>query len=78
MPSDVVVFEVYIVVCCEQTCLLDSIRLGNRACFVFFSALTFHIFVFYLRSVGYIASYKIKLAKLTKLKILIPRSNFNF
>ena len=35
------VFAVYIVVCCKQTCLHDSICLGNRACFVFLSALTF-------------------------------------
>ena len=34
------VFAAYIVVCCKQTCLHDSICLGNRACFVFFSAST--------------------------------------
>ena len=53
------VFAVYSVICCEQTCWHNDIRIGNSACFFFFSALTFfYIFVFYFRSVGYIASYK--------------------
>ena len=50
--------------------------LGNRACFVFFSALplSFLIFVFFSRSVGYITLYKLNCQKL---KILIPRSSFD-
>ena len=41
---------------------MTIIRLGNIASFIFFSALTmffFNISVFYLRSVGYIATYKL-------------------
>ena len=42
------VFAVYIVVhvCCKQTCLHDSIRVENGACFVIFSALTLFFFTF--------------------------------
>ena len=45
----------------SQACLHDNIHLGNRDSFVFFGPLTllFYIFVFYLRSVGYIAPYKL-------------------
>ena len=38
----------------------------------------FYVFVFYFRSVGYIARYKFNLIfKIGRLKILIPRSRFN-
>ena len=54
------VLAVYSVVCCKQTCLHVNIYLGNRACFIFFSVLTLFISLFFnLRSVGYIASYKL-------------------
>ena len=46
MPSERSVFTFYIVVCFKQTCLHDSIRLGNRACLVFSSALTLFFFTF--------------------------------
>ena len=57
MPSEMVSICGLYVVCCKQT-----IRLGNKACFVFFGALKLfflYFFVFYLRSVGYMTSYKL-------------------
>ena len=68
-------------VCCKQTCLHISICLGNRDCFDFCSALTLFLLHFYIlfkvsRLYTDIASYKIKLSKLTKLKILIPRGSY--
>ena len=74
MPSEMVSIYGLYVVYCKQTCLHDSIRVVNGACFVYFSVLTLSFLHFYiLFKISRLYSFiKNKLSKLTKLKIIIP------
>ena len=65
------------IVWCEQTYLRDNIRLGHRACFVFFSALAFFLHFLVLFKISRLYSFKKNnFSKLTKLKIPIQRNSF--
>ena len=65
------VFAVYNVVCCKQNCLHDNIRLENKACFVFFSALTlFFLHFCILFKISRLYSFKKKKKMILKILFL--------